>query len=40
MQHIEAYTVEFTADNPGRWLFPLPHHDHMVGGLMTEIRHP
>jgi FtsP/CotA-like multicopper oxidase with cupredoxin domain len=40
MQHMEAYTVEFTANNPGRWLFHCHNLDHMMGGLMTEIRYP
>jgi FtsP/CotA-like multicopper oxidase with cupredoxin domain len=40
MQHMEAYTVEFVADNPGRWLFHCHNLDHMMGGLMTEIRYP
>lgn len=37
--HMESYDIEFTATNPGRWLFHCHNLDHMMGGMMTEVRY-
>jgi len=37
--HMESYDIQFTATNPGRWLFHCHNLDHMMGGMMTEVRY-
>lgn len=37
--HMDSYDVEFVADNPGRWLLHCHNLDHMMGGMMTELRY-
>ena len=37
--HMDSYDVEFVAANPGRWLFHCHNLDHMMGGMMTEVRY-
>ena len=37
--HMDSYDVEFVADNPGRWLLHCHNVDHMMGGMMTELRY-
>jgi FtsP/CotA-like multicopper oxidase with cupredoxin domain len=39
LRHMESYDIEFTATNPGRWLFHCHNLDHMMGGMMTEVRY-
>ncbi|HKN37705.1 MAG TPA: multicopper oxidase domain-containing protein, partial [Acidimicrobiia bacterium] len=37
--HMDSYDIEFVAANPGRWLFHCHNLEHMMGGLMTEVRY-
>jgi FtsP/CotA-like multicopper oxidase with cupredoxin domain len=37
--HMDSYDIEFVADNPGRWLLHCHNLDHMMGGMMTELRY-
>jgi FtsP/CotA-like multicopper oxidase with cupredoxin domain len=37
LRHMESYDVEFTAANPGRWLFHCHNLVHMMGGMMAEV---
>lgn len=36
---MERYDIEFTADNPGTWLFHCHNIGHMSGGLMAEVHY-
>lgn len=36
---MEEYEIEFTANNPGAWLFHCHNLEHMTGGLMTEVHY-
>ncbi len=35
----EIYDIEFTADNPGAWVFHCHHLGHAAGGMIAEIRY-
>ncbi|MGH2658696.1 MAG: multicopper oxidase family protein [Actinomycetota bacterium] len=39
LRHMDSYDVEFVAANPGQWLFHCHNLEHMMGGLMTEVRY-
>jgi FtsP/CotA-like multicopper oxidase with cupredoxin domain len=37
---MRSVTIAFDADNPGRWAFLCHNLDHMMTGMMTEVRYP
>jgi FtsP/CotA-like multicopper oxidase with cupredoxin domain len=39
LRPMEAYEVEFVANNPGTWLFHCHNLAHMEGGLLTEVQY-
>jgi FtsP/CotA-like multicopper oxidase with cupredoxin domain len=39
LHHMERYEIEFTANNPGVWLFHCHNLVHMHGGLMAEVHY-
>ena len=39
LHHMDSYDVEFVAANPGRWLVHCHNLEHMMGGMMTEVRY-
>lgn len=39
LHHMEAYEIEFVANNPGTWLFHCHNLVHMEGGLVAEVRY-
>lgn len=39
LHHMERYGIEFTANNPGVWLFHCHNLVHMHGGLMAEVHY-
>lgn len=39
VRHMEQYTIEFVANNPGVWLFHCHNLEHMSEGLMAEVQY-
>jgi FtsP/CotA-like multicopper oxidase with cupredoxin domain len=39
LRHMEQYEIEFTANNPGVWLFHCHNLEHMDGGLVAEVHY-
>ena len=37
--HMDSFDIEFVAANPGRWLFHCHNLEHMMGGMMAELRY-
>lgn len=38
LAHMDVYDIEFVAGNPGRWLFRCHNLEHMIDGMMAELR--
>lgn len=39
LRHMEEYSIDFVANNAGRWLFHCHNVDHMMGGMITEVQY-